>query len=144
MVKWETVRKRYGKRIKAKAFALADELRKQGFKVEDPFEMDCDSYSWQMLVTHDEWFPEVEQGVDVSIEIVDSHDYEGFDGGYTFCLDIVEYGGRILGGCAPYNYTEKCWVKTLPEIWERWEELRNAIDADAVAAVITEGKGVEL
>lgn len=28
---------------------------------------------------------------------------------YTDRLDIVEYGGRLLGGCSPFNYTEKCW-----------------------------------
>ena len=144
MVRWKTVRKRYAHPMKRAAGIIAGDLRKMGYTVEDPFEMDADEYSVRMLVTHPARFPEREQGVSISIEIADSHDYEGEDGGYTFRLDIVEYGGRIFGGCAPFNYTDQCWVRTLPAIKERWELLAAALDADDISRVIEDGKHAEV
>jgi len=131
MVKWETVRKHYKKRMEAAATEIAVGLRKLGYSVSGPNEFDCDSYSWHLSVTHPEYFPTKEQSVDVCIELVDSQDHDGFEGGYTFCLDITQYGGL-----APFNYSADCWVKTLPAIKERWEVLSNAIDVYDVAQVI--------
>jgi hypothetical protein len=45
--------------------------------------------------------------------------------GLTFRLDVVEYGGRIICGYTPYNYTEKCWVDAndAEAVKTRWNEL---------------------
>lgn len=48
----------------------------------------------------------------ISLSICDSGDAD--DGLYgvhgNFMLDIIEEGGRIVGGCVPNNYTDECWV----------------------------------
>lgn len=51
-----------------------------------------------------------EKDVDVSFTILDSEESDGEKNGLNFSLDMVEYGGRRLGGFTPYNFTNNVWV----------------------------------
>jgi len=130
---WETIRKRYSKPMMAIMQGLYRDFTKHypELHAEEPFEMDADMYSVNLSLR-----PEGRESIDVSLEIVESQDYEGIAGGYTFRLDVVEYGGRILGGCSPFNYTEQVWCKTLPAIKERFELLKPAVNASEIAALV--------
>lgn len=132
---WETIRKRYSKPMLAIMNTLHQDFI-EGYPelhAEEPFEIDADMYSVNLQLK-----PEGREPIDVSLEIVESQDYEGVTGGFTFRLDVVEYGGRILGGCSPFNYTEQVWCKTLPAIKKRFELLKGAINADDIASLVSQ------
>lgn len=71
-----------------------------------------------------------DNGVDAYVEAHLSEDYGDPNGGVTFGLHTVGWGGEILGQCTPHNYS--------PEVWVR----RN--DLDAVNARLTELESVDL
>jgi hypothetical protein len=130
---WEPVRKMYAKPMMRVMTALYTELTADAPEVHasEPWVMDCDSYSVCITLA-----PEgLKERIDLSLEIADSRDFEGIEGGYTFKFDIVAEGGRMLGGCAPYNYTKDCWCKTHAAIKERFALLESAV-ADAAEAVV--------
>ena len=128
---WGYVRKTYGKRMLRTMAALRSDIAKTfpELNPDEPMEMDADMYSVNILLK-----PEGREPIDVSFEIVESHDYEGVDGGYTFRMDIVEMGGRMVGGFSPFNYTEQVWCKTKPAIRERFD-LVNDVIKDSVGDI---------
>lgn len=112
----ESVAKTYADRAMAILRAVRDAVRDAGMSADDePFDLSGDDYNWGICVwrTPD---PSDEEGcIDVRIEIAEARSYDGYDGdgetfGINFELDVVEWGGRILGGLSPYNYTDECWV----------------------------------
>ena len=66
--------------------------------------MSSDEYWWSLLADVDG------VKVDVSFKICESEQYDGEKGGVNFSVDVVEFGGRILGGLTPFNYSDACWV----------------------------------
>lgn len=133
----ESIAKVYG----PKALALLNRLRavmiEAGYECTEPVDMSTDNYVWNMLVTRP-GDPQ-DNGVDVSVEIAEQCDYEGEDSpwGINFGINLVHYGGRILGGLTPYNYTEFCWVdSTDPLAVEgRWAILDAADPYDSVPLI---------
>jgi len=97
---------------------IATAARTRGFVCEEPFDMSDDVYRWALLIRQEGAPPD--SGVDVVITIAESNEYDGEGDGVNFMLDMTEYGGLIVGGVAPYNFTPDVWVK--------------AADADAVRA----------
>jgi len=95
------IKNKYQKRIKAIMERIAMLLRGRNHTVEGPDFWDCDEYRWEMLIDGD---------VDISFKIIESEQYDGEKGGVNFGIDIVEVGGRVLGGLTPYNYTPEVWV----------------------------------
>jgi hypothetical protein len=95
------IKHKYQKRIMAILDRIASVLRAAGFNVEGPESWDCDDYRWVLLV---------DGKVDISFKLCESEKYDGERGGVTFALDIVEVGGRIIGGLTPFSYSERCWV----------------------------------
>jgi hypothetical protein len=97
-----------------------------------PYDMSADDYRYSMVVTRTPDDPDNDDNkVDISIDIAEQVSYDGLSDyipGINFGLDIVEYGGRILGGLTPYNYTEDCWVSISDDaaIADRWMILENA------------------
>lgn len=121
---WEQVRDLYREPMQAEMRKLFDALTTDvpEAKAETPFEMDCDDYSVVVYCR-----PEGREPFTITLELVDSHGFDGVDGGYTFRVDIVEDGGLILGGFAPFNYTEQCWCKTLDDIRYRFELVKDGL-----------------
>jgi hypothetical protein len=110
----EEIKDRYAARIVKVLESIRAELQAAGYHVDEPFDMSCDSFSWSLLVRIGSK-PEdaaTDGDVDINLKIAESTEYDG-DGseeGINFSLDVVEYGGRIMGGLTPYNYTRDVWV----------------------------------
>lgn len=124
----EVLAKTYGERVLALLARVRDELVKEGFTIAcEPGEMFGDDYRWSLLVQRPDTDDE-DNRVDITVQIAESRDYDGYDGGVSFTLDLVEWGGRILGGLAPYNYTDQCWVPMgrADEVEQRWSILEDS------------------
>lgn len=124
-IKWETMCKRYGKRMLAAMKELHESLKEDvpASNPGEPWVMDADDY-WVILTCK----PEGKEGFDISFRLDDSNEYEGEPGGYQFSIELVEYGGRILGGFSPYNYTPKVWCTNFKDIDERFQLVYENID----------------
>ena len=74
-------------------------------------DMSDEEYSWSIQVYRPDSNDE-DDSVDVTFTICEERVHEGGDDpqGVTFRLDVVEWGGAILGGMSPGNYTEDCWI----------------------------------
>ena len=120
------IKNKYEKRIMAILERIADVLRETGFGVEGPWDLSSDDYWWALLADVDG------VRVDVSFKICESEQYDGEKGGVNFTLDIVEEGGRIIGGLTPFNYTDRCWVgrKDKQAVEERFRLLEQADETD--------------
>ncbi len=70
---------------------------------------------------------EMETCLDVALKLIDSGEYDTgeYDVRGNVILDLVEYGGRIVGGISPYNYTDRVWVdyNDLDEFTRRLESI---------------------
>lgn len=104
----EAVKTRYQERITAFLNRIRELLINDGRDVTEVAFMDGDYYSWSVATTID---GEVKDGsVDFTVEQVEERHHEGGEGyGVTFGLNITGWGGLILGGFQPYNYTPD-WV----------------------------------
>jgi hypothetical protein len=98
------IKTKYQKRAMAILNRIAGTLRLAGFNCEGPWDISVDYYRWELVVKSENL------NVDISLQICESEQYDGEVGGVNFTLDIVEYGGRIIGGLSPFNYTDRCWV----------------------------------
>lgn len=119
---------------------VRDELRSEGFYVESqPGTMHSDDYSWALGVWRTalaylakDWT----NAIDITVKLNEAPtfgDDEAFDGfGMNWSLDIVETGGRILGGLSPYNYTDLVWVDARDEDAVS-DRLQLLLDADVSA-----------
>lgn len=111
----EAVATKYAPRILAKLTELRDALIAAGIRCEvAPFDMSDDYYRWRFDTTPS---GEVDDAsVDVCVEIAEAAAY-GDDPvyGINFALDVVRWGGLILGGLTPFNYTDECWVDATDE-----------------------------
>ena len=112
------VARKYEPQIVASLELLKKEFVNKGYEVSDVCEEDWfdDGFRWDFQVFISGTPEEMkEKDVDVSFTIMDSENYDGEENGLNFSLDMVEYGGEILGGCTPYNYTNNVWVDVKDE-----------------------------
>lgn len=110
--------------------------------VKPPFSSDMDVFkgAFNKKTAHEVIAGETEpEDIDVNLAMVFASSY-GETGptceeGVTFRIDIVEHGGRILGGCCPDNYTDACWVDANDKeaVEKRWQQLIPAEDKYYVA-----------
>lgn len=80
-----------------------------------------------------------EESIDISFKLIDAGPYDGYEEGdeewgVNITVDIVHYGGAILGGFTPYNYTPEVWTNDVDELKRRL----TAIDPMALADFIRE------
>jgi hypothetical protein len=108
----ETVATAYGERILKLLGRVREVCTEAGLYCPDePFDMSADDFRWCLKVFRTEDENDYDQLVDVSVQIAEAREYgDEPEDGINFGLDIVKWGGRILGGLTPYNYTEHCWV----------------------------------
>jgi hypothetical protein len=118
----EAVKDAYQERVLALLGRIAEACRGEDLIVEGPHDLSDDNFRWTLFVYRTPLKRDDEDLVDVTLEIVEGADYDGREAafGINFGIDVVEYGGRQLGGLQPYNFTPDVWV--------------DARDADAVAA----------
>ncbi len=134
----EQIKDRYQDRILAVMNRIATVLQDEGYPTEGPHFMDGDSYSWNLIVHLDADPDEVgQEDIDISFKVCESEQYDVEEGGINFALDIVEIGGRILGGLTPYNYSPKCWVdRTDAEAIEERFKIMEDADETVIPALI--------
>ena len=127
------IKNKYRRRIMAILERIANVLREAGFEVEGPWDLSSDDYCWSLLADVNG------MKVDVSFKICESEQYDGEKGGVNFALDIVEEGGRIIGGLTPFNYSEQCWVsrKDKQAVEERFRILEQA-DEEEIPQLLKE------
>lgn len=127
----EAVAKKYEARTMTILRAIRDEVRACGMASDDePFDLIGDDYNWGIRVWRTLDKSCDENCIDIRLEIAEARDYDGDEDcfGINFGIDIVEWGGRILGGLSPYNYTDECWVDARDEdaVEERFAILEQA------------------
>lgn len=133
----EDVKKAYEDRILVLLGGIKAACEQAGMRVDGPNDMSTDSYEWALEIRrpgHDT------EDVGITLEIVEEREYECAGGyGVSFGLDIVRYGGQILGGFQPFNYTSGVWVDARdPEaVAKRWAVFA-AADTSTIPALIME------
>lgn len=110
----ELVKARYEERIQAILKKAAEVCAEEGIVCDKVFAFDGDEYSWVLPTwrsQHDKDTDNNNNRVDIQFEIAEAKAYndDPLDG-INFALNITEWGGRMLGGMTPHNYTDQCWV----------------------------------
>lgn len=144
----------YAHSVLNKLSLLRATLIEEGFAVSEPYDMLCDEYRWSMLA----WAPgreanDAEQGFDISITISEQRVYDGDKDehgnpifGLNFGLDMVDYGGEIIGGLAPFNYTEDCWVdgRDVQAVENRWKLIEDCDNLEGAEVALAFYKSKEI
>lgn len=137
----EKIAEKYSPRAMALLKRIRERLEMEGLTCHNPFKMFDDYYRWSMMVHRHEGDHADEDGVDITVEIAEERDYDDSEGfGINFGMDIVEYGGIILGGMQPYNYTPQVWVPATDPlaVEARWMLIEDA-DYSHLADMICKG-----
>lgn len=137
----EQIKDDYDERIMAKLEQIRQDALATGWTAGPSYRMHDDDYRWSFAC-----WPTAERDsndagtIDCTIEIGEASGYGDDDQpfGMSFRLDVVEYGGVILGQFAPYNYTPEVWVdgRDAAAVEERWlhiEQGTTAFVADLLA-----------
>lgn len=135
----------YAERVHEFLLAVCDEARsvERGLACDGPADMTDEEHRWSVLVRQvggDE-----EDGVDVTVTVLESEVRGDEEGGVNFGLDVVSYGGAIVGGFVPYNYTPDVWVDAADSdaVEARWRLFDGGLDPSAVVDSIQEYWGRE-
>jgi hypothetical protein len=136
---WDT----FDSKVTAFLLRLQKSLGEDGFACSEPISMgDGDDFSWWLHVPVAPRYPnyDVPEEANGYIE-PDEHDVDirvdmcfatsigergpGGKEGVQFSLMVTEYGGCIIGGRAPYNYTDQCFVDAddAAAVQKRWDLL---------------------
>lgn len=115
---------RTGNEYAPKALALlgdiAASLRASGFDAGKPYDMVDDMWRWSLTVRQ----PGLDD-TEVYIEMPEAVEYDGEpEDGVNFGLGVVAWGGRVLGGIEPHNFTDTVWVHAsdAAAVAGRWDE----------------------
>ena len=133
----DQVKAKYEPRILRWFGELAEELSEINFDVDGPEDWTDDEYAWSMSVYSPD-AKDKDDSIDVTFKIVESKANDGSLDGVNFMVDIVRYGGEIVGSCAPHNYTNQVWVAlNKPDAIEyRFAELLEGCPPYEVAYII--------
>jgi hypothetical protein len=117
---------------------VRDALRDADLYPNDPFDMSGDDYQWALSVfpTHEQVHEEL---IDIQFDIAEARSYgDDPEDGINFGITIVKWGGEIIGGLTPYNYTPECWVSANdPDaVEDRFGILENADIQDLVGLIL--------
>lgn len=107
----KSVRDLYDARIMTFLKRVQSAARALGYTfAQGPYEASYDEYRWELVGRRPGGGPE--DLVDFSLTIAEAAAYgdEPADG-INFAFDMVGYGGQLLGGITPYNYTPQVWVR---------------------------------
>lgn len=109
----EQIKDAYDERVMAKLERLRQTAAAAGWTAGESYRMHDDDFRWSFAC----WPTAVRDKndvdtVDCTIEIGEAVAYGDDEQPYgmSFRLDVVEYGGVILGQFAPYNWTPEVWV----------------------------------
>lgn len=117
-------------------------VNEMGWWAGDSYDLSDEEYEWRFSAAPTEANQGDDPAIDVSLTLGEARVFGDEDRapfGVSFRLDIVGYGGRIIGGFAPYNYTDQCWVdgSDADAVAERWQLVEDA-DLSSIPALINE------
>ena len=138
MSEMEEIAKLYEPKIRQFLGEVDSEAKRRGYVSGGVCDLTDEEYRFFVLIRQDG--KDHEEGVDVTVTITESEVRGGKAGGLSFMLDVVAYGGEILGGFAPYNYTEDVWVpaKDKEQVEQRWGVFIDGVDIRTVVDTIDE------
>jgi len=134
---WEPLEAEYKPQIvkltEQVAQAIKEYSTENGWQVSEVSDWVDSDLAVSFLVTRPEGEP-----IDITFRLLDAQEWDGTENGTSFSCDIVAEGGRIVGGCHPYNYSSKCWVDPTDHdaVQERWELFRDVTDTSDIIALI--------
>jgi hypothetical protein len=110
----EAIRQKYDVRIRTILGHMKELLVEAGYQTSEPDDMsgsESTGFRWGLMV-YKKGTPEEPDNddVDITFELNCSEECDGEENGLQFSVTIVSYGGRIIGGLSPYNYTADVWV----------------------------------
>lgn len=112
--KIERLRDRIDARVKRLLREIGDGFAREGWQPRGVWRMWDDEYRWTLQVYEPGAVPgeDEEDSIDVTFKIAEQAQYEGPEDatGVTFRLDLDWYGGAIIGGMCPGNYSDDCWI----------------------------------
>jgi hypothetical protein len=107
----ENIKTKYEPRILALFAKIGAAVTADGvYTASEPYEMTDEEHQWHMSLNPATDPDNQDASIDISFTITESAVRDGSDEGIAFMLDIVAYGGEMLGGFSPYNYTEELWI----------------------------------
>lgn len=132
----ELAEKTYNAKMKHMLQEICEAAHRHGLSCSGVADWSDETHKWATTI-----YPKgrtMDQGVDVSVELAQSDKYGGEEGGANFSLDVVAYGGEIVGGLTPFNYTEDVWVpiEDPKAVKARWQIFDNGVHPDSVIDVI--------
>jgi hypothetical protein len=133
------VYRKYKPRILRLLASIKAGCEEAGYVMDDPFEMSDEEYKWMLSGKISADDDDREPDFDITITIAESRFNDGEDEfGINFSSSLVEYGGVIIGGCTPYNYSDDVWVSRKdPEAVEgRWRLFEGACDPSDIVSLI--------
>ncbi len=134
----ERIHEIYEPKIRQILDEITEEAKRRGHASSGPADLTDEEYRWFTLIC--KTAGDVDGGVDVTITIAESGVHDGKPGGVSFMLFAVSYGGEVLGGVAPYNYTPQVWVSEKSEelVAERWGIFSSWVDASTIVDSVDE------
>jgi hypothetical protein len=136
---WESLEAEY----KPKVIALAERVRKDlteaGCTCSEVFDFIDEDLDVSFV-----YYPEgasPDRSIYLTFRLMDAEAWDGMESGTSFALGICEYGGQIVGGFHPYNYSPDVWVN--PEdaeaVRNRWRLFESVVrDSREILATIDE------
>lgn len=106
------LKRKYEKRIIGLLNIVAKDLEKD-FDVGEPFDLFAgEEFHWALNIYRKGSPEDADPLADVSVRILEAKYCDDPDDkfGVNFSVDVVEYGGAVIGGCTPYNYSNDVWV----------------------------------
>ena len=109
----EKVKETYGPIFLSALNQIKRAAERAGWTATDVWEENYENYRWSFLVSpiaRDFEGDEHESDIDVVYELIESKSLGNETEGVAWSLDISSYGGSIIGGFTPGNYTDDLWV----------------------------------
>lgn len=136
----------YKPRILSLLNNIKRELEENGYRMDEPCETSDQEYEWCLFGGSSDRDVEKSSSSEpddscfsIEVTIIESKIRDGEDDfGVNFKLDLIGYGGEIIGGFTPYNYSDRVWVsrKDPDDVQDRWELFENGADPCEVVATI--------
>lgn len=127
----------YRPEMRRLAQATANAFSKAGYPVQGPTEQNDNGLQFSFVVQHGDT---PEDSVDVIFTMMDGKDYDGSENAVNFSLELIEYGGQVVGCFIPRNYSDDCWVKADngPAVASRWDEFMAACPPERAVRTLKE------
>ena len=137
---WEKLEAEYKPRLIVLAEQVRRDMMAEGWKCSE-----VDEFTDEDLAVMFVYWPEgssednPEHAIDLTFRLLDAAAWDGTENGTSFAVDICEYGGSVVGGLHPFNYSDQVWVDPTDAeaVAARWELFENgASDSQELMAVI--------